>query len=356
MLNPFLICARYPVSYSFFNSLVTAYNNTHIFENFYTVFLNALLRNKHCRNVKPLEEFLQLEKAISLRQAVPNNPKDGGKEYAIFRSDNAIDGNGNNTNDFGNNSTGYTSFADGTMIGNNAIKYDENAEEIVPDVSAKSITASNNAMSAQDKWRKLFFNLRIKLKPKDIAVRCRLFEGVISGEEICAWLIRSSDTSTLYQQAANRNDACVIGQELVNSNFLYSICAGFVDQDVDEAPSSETSNEPDDNSASTKSSIDWFQRFADLPGFIYRFPIKSDTAGSYSLFGATLTVKIPIMTYADENESMKTTRESEMVDILPTNENTAVIPTNESVNNAGIHVKYIIDISHGGDSWQTARR
>lgn len=56
------------------------------------VFLNALLRNKYCQDVKPLEEFLELEKAQLLKQSVPLNPKDGGKEYAFMNLDSHGDG------------------------------------------------------------------------------------------------------------------------------------------------------------------------------------------------------------------------------------------------------------------------
>lgn len=59
-----------------------------------SIFLNALLRNKHSQNIKPLEEFLELEKAQLLKHSIPNNPKDGGKEFG-FRIDTYDNNNGN---------------------------------------------------------------------------------------------------------------------------------------------------------------------------------------------------------------------------------------------------------------------
>jgi hypothetical protein len=207
--------------------------------------------------------------------------------------------------------------------------------------------------------------MRIKLKPKDIAVRCRLFEGVISGGDICTWLIRSPDTDTSghqYQHANNRSDACIIAQELVICKFLCAVCAGFIDSENDELYDAHTDIDGDSSKEKDKRTADWFLRFNDMPGFIYRFPIKSDTAGSYSLFGATVVIRIPVMTYADESDSAKTTRDSTLTTVEMTNVNETNRETMSSAaggdasSNAGIHIKYIIDISHGGDVWQTSRR
>jgi hypothetical protein len=115
----------------------------------------------------------------------------------------------------------------------------------------------------QEKWRKLCFQMKIKLKPQDIAVRCRLFEGVISGGEIASFLMKKTSSSsssssattssssakdnqnnsnapsliqtvesTSYiETAKDRLEACKIGQELLSCGLLLVVCAGFIEEE-----------------------------------------------------------------------------------------------------------------------------
>ena len=76
--------------------------------------------------------------------------------------------------------------------------------------------------NTQEKWRKLFVSLRVRVKPHEVGVKCRLFEGVVSGAEITAWL-----TSSGYSHL----DACCIGQRLVECGLLVTVCSGYHTED-----------------------------------------------------------------------------------------------------------------------------
>lgn len=60
----------------------------------------------------------------------------------------------------------------------------------------------------QEKWRKLVFQMKMKLKPRDIAVRCRHFEGVISGGDIAKFLmygVNNASTTTTAGTSSSTN-------------------------------------------------------------------------------------------------------------------------------------------------------
>lgn len=204
-------------------------------------------------------------------------------------------------------------------------------------------------------------------------IRCRLFEGVLSGSEVSAWLIHSDNSSKdseidQYRHARDRFEACAIGQELLDCGLLLPVCAGFIDEEGDNEgeiddvqPPSKPGQEV--NPATAASLFEEKAIFSDMPGYIYRFPLKSGTAGSWSLFGAPVNVKIPIMTFSDEND--KYTRDTIGFSIFDAStvdgSNLLNINSEEqhgsgSSNSNAVHVKYLIDISHGNDSWQTTRR
>lgn len=192
-----------------------------------------------------------------------------------------------------------------------------------------------------------------------------------------AWLIHSDNTNESeadqYRHARDRFEACAIGQELLDCGLLLPVCAGFIDEDGDNIDGDNM--EVVDNSASSKpgaaitSLFEEKAVFLDMPGYIYRFPLKSGTAGTWSLFGATVNIKIPIMTLSDENDN-KYTRDTIGFSILDSNmveggTNAALMNINSedqqgsggnSNSNNAVHVKYLIDITHGTDSWQTTRR
>lgn len=310
-----------------------------------TIFLNALLKIKEGTVLKPVVDFLELDKAKSLvaklsesknidlekAEVVSNRPSENQDTLSIAESEIRQKPN------------------DNVISGNNSPKNQPTTRSNVQslmDVAEQD--AVNNPSNQQEKWRKLFYQMRIKLKPHDIAVRCRLFEGVISGGEIAAWLIRSTSVAevNVEQLASNRTEACAIGQELVTCGLLVAVCSGFIDEDHD-MHHFENEHEKGAEEAA---------KFSDMPGHIYRFPLKSGTAGSWSIFGATISVKIPTMTVADESDS-KATRDTVVLTIdnglLADTELDANTPSNATT---GGHVKYVIDITHGDDKWQTARR
>jgi hypothetical protein len=248
------------------------------------------------------------------------------------------------------------------------------------------MTASSQT-SGQEKWRKLFMQMRIKLKPHDIGIRCRIFEGVVSGEDVAAWLMRtagSQESSSNF--ARDRSEACAIGQELLICGLLMNVSAGFAGNDEEEK-GDEIASAVKNNPIVTKNTVpsfdptsscgDYnptiFSRFSVMPAYIYRFPGKSGTAGSWSLFGAHVAIKIPTMCLFEENENIKPSRDT--VGFLVSNN--AVFAEDIQVSAAGgdeisgegvvnsiatsttsaSFVKYFIDVTHGNENtWQIFRR
>lgn len=82
--------------------------------------------------------------------------------------------------------------------------------------------------SQQERWRKLFTNMRVHLKPTAIAIRCRLFEGVLTGADICKWLVQSQ-----YKYAQDSAEACTIGQELLACSLLLPVICGYQEDHED---------------------------------------------------------------------------------------------------------------------------
>lgn len=122
--------------------------------------------------------------------------------------------------------------------------------------------------------------------------------------------------------------------------------------------------------------------FSDMPGYIYRFPGNSSTGNSVgicTILGARICVKIPMLTLSDENEDSTPSRETTGFAIM----NQGIISTIQetdletigdddgmnsiesgggkktltpAVTSSTGHVKYLLDISHGEDKWQTWKR
>ena len=169
--------------------------------------------------------------------------------------------------------------------------------------------------------------------------------------------------------ARNRFEACAIGQELLDCGLLLPVCTGFLDEeDHEHADFNDVmDSNPQSNAISQSLLFEEKSKFSDMPGYIYRFPLKSGTAGSWSLFGAPIAVKVPYMTFSDDNDS-KSTRDTigfSIGDSMILDPNAAnlmnignedVATSGASSNNNAVHVKYLIDITHGDDSWQATRR
>jgi hypothetical protein len=358
--------------------------------------LNALLKFKNGPSLKPIIDFLELDKAKILlsRHALLDNgfvgetaiSRDSGERHSETQQ--SIITDSETTHSMKNIETGSSSPKNPIAAASNRGSQPLSLMDVAQN------DAENNPNNSHEKWRKLFYQMKIKLKPGDIAVRCRLFEGVISGGEIAAWLIRSTsaNASTISptesiiadQQANNRVEACAIGQELVTCGLISPVSCGFIDEEHEyELDGFETEVTTDRSSmiqikGPRSFNPEDLSKFSDLHGYIYRFPVKSGTAGSWTLFGgnhvflmncvvnyyflAPIAVKIPMMTIADENENMKSTRDTVILTIdsgllaAETDGDTAGNPTAPPTAAAGGHVKYVIDISHGTDKWQTVRR
>ena len=174
--------------------------------------------------------------------------------------------------------------------------------------------------NGQERWRKLFVNIRVHLKPTAIAIRCRLFEGVLTGADICKWLVQSQ-----YKYAQDSAEACAIGQELLACSLLIPVTCGHVEDhhslmglsddgyDSDEGSRSsdyESGRDSDvhaqpplEPSVATVAAVrgtaqqayyidpksDLALAFSTGAAYLYKYPSKSHTSesiGSFTLLGA----------------------------------------------------------------------
>lgn len=56
-----------------------------------------------------------------------------------------------------------------------------------------------------------------------------MYEGVITGADICKWLVQCQ-----YKFAQDSAEACIIGQELVGCGLLIPVCCGYEDFGYDD--------------------------------------------------------------------------------------------------------------------------
>lgn len=231
--------------------------------------------------------------------------------------------------------------------------------------------------------------MRVKLKPHDIAIRTRLFVGVISGAEVSTWLMKhycselvaaalenDAQSSDQPKPAQDRSEACAIGQELVRCGLLVAVCCGNKNDAISQAAAEEDrvaefgilqSTIHDDatgkkEAAETPTAV---AIFSDYPYYIYRFPARSATAGgvgSFTLFGAPVVATIPQWAYFEDNEELKSSRET--ISLVPA---TAVRgPLRSSLMGVGAqltgsaaggsHVEYLVVIKHAEEEWEIWKR
>lgn len=268
--------------------------------------------------------------------------------------------------------------------------------------------------SIQGKWRKVFLNMRVKLKPHEIAIRTRLFVGVISGAEISAWLMKhycselvaaalegndsASSHHDAFKHAQDRGEACAIGQELLNCGLLVPICrppsdsSGLGGDVAGEGGRSQRDVDPDDNefnellsmqSASTLISAASRERdvpaasdnnnnngngngaplFSDYSCYLYRFPARSATAGgigSYALFGAPVAVTIPEFAALDESEDAggrgtnAGIRDTTVLTLGGAGKRPSTILG--SIAGGSGTVEYLVNVRHADEEWQIWKR
>ena len=145
-------------------------------------------------------------------------------------------------------------------------------------------------------------------------MRCRVFEGVITGEDISRWMITS-----IYGYAHDSTEAALIAQGLLSAGLLCPMCVGYSDK-PDEVPTH-----------------DQALTFSPSRGYVYRYHQRSTT---FSLFGAGVSVSIPqwIQTDADGNVSCGRERE-----------------VDGSGGGAGF-IQYVVSVKLVDDSWTVCRR
>lgn len=189
-------------------------------------------------------------------------------------------------------------------------------------------------------------------------IRCRLFEGVLSGGDITAWLMRSATADTAGEvdrhSVIDRTEACSIGQELLDCGLLELVCSGFKDEESelydDHDGLIDSADQPDHFQSAFGDRL-----FSDMPGFVYRFPGKSGTAGCWTLFGAPIYVKIPTMTIVEDSD-IRSTRDTTTITLYEPSAGDIEGGDAPGPSGGNTHVKYVIDITHGGDIWQITRR
>jgi hypothetical protein len=154
-----------------------------------------------------------------------------------------------------------------------------------------------------DKWRLLFRNLRTKLRPREVPVRTRLFQGVFTGADVvtAVLLVLGDAREASSMGVEGRAGACLVGEALVGARKLVPVATGFL------GPSGAAS----------------IPLFADDSAFIYRF--DTSYVHDVTLFGAPVSVAVPP---GDGSRSKR------------------VDDTTE----------YCIVVTHGGASWTVTRR
>jgi hypothetical protein len=153
--------------------------------------------------------------------------------------------------------------------------------------------AQKESHAQKDKWRKVFMQMRIKLKPKAIAVRCRQFNGVISGEEVKDWLVHYVCADDL---GTNPMD---VGKEFLTSSLILPVTCGYHERKDDVTE--------EEYRMMLRSDMPQFEPIFEVAtSFIYKFPSRSATSmqGSCVLFGGGNThAGVPVHSFTKEKKS-----------------------------------------------------
>lgn len=396
------------------------------------VYLNALFRVEYHDNphIPVLLDFLSVPREFLFPVGGNTSSNPGGNT-----TNDALNGTGNDGLDANGGDGDMSGLSPLALVhehsdSGNKLSPKGSAGDLTPMAGEKSLMdmAHKQQLEAnqQEKWRKLVVQMKMKLRPRDIAVRCRLFEGVISGGDIASFLMRvhtnptttdnsatasssnaPSNTTETYEVARDRFEACHIGQELLSCGLLLPISLGFASDDDPHAhdddynfdvddditgglltssskkvkPNTTTSTGPSGGSGNNSADSDpnkhsqgkdFLPTFSDLPGFIYRFPGKSGTAGTCALFGTKVQVRIPVMDFADENDLNRPVGRETMA-LMATETGLAIATqldglggdSEHGVTNTasmaaaptqGSHVIYFVETTHGNDTWQVTRR
>lgn len=209
---------------------------------------------------------------------------------------------------------------------------------------------------------------------------------MFSGGDVAAFLIRSSASGAehQYQHAKDRFEACAIGQELLSCGLLVAVSSGYINEEEhhpaahDDHDGNHAAEGGDDKSTAqsdvAQRSMGGMPVFSDMPGYIYRFPGKQATGtsvGSWTLFGGNVVIKVPEITFAEDEENVKATRDTMGFaifssgtinvtkadnDALAAEAGAAPASTTPTGLTSGQHVKYLVSIQHGSDQWLTWKR
>lgn len=145
-------------------------------------------------------------------------------------------------------------------------------------------------------------------------MRCRVYEGVITGEDVSRWMVTS-----VYGYAHDANEAALIAQGLLNAGLLSPMCVGYKDE-LDAIPTREES-----------------YSFSASRGYVYRYHGRATT---FSLFGAGVTVSIPQFVQVDADGRVSSGKEKE----------------SDSHGSGAGYIQYIVSIKLVDDVWTVTRR
>jgi hypothetical protein len=156
-------------------------------------------------------------------------------------------------------------------------------------------------------------------------VRCRVYDGVVSGKDITKWLLTS-----VYKYALDYTEAQRIAQGLLEADLLTPVCAGYEDT-LQFTPTPTTIASATSTSASLPGSpvsaafcthegrqiivtdIETLATFKAHPSYIYRYPVRqggssststSSGLGAFSLFGHRVVTTIPTWFNAEAEPSL----------------------------------------------------
>jgi hypothetical protein len=171
-----------------------------------------------------------------------------------------------------------------------------------------------------------------------LQVRCRVFDGVISGADIVKWMVNPANN-----YAHDQTEACMISQGLVVADLLTPVCLGYRNiTDVDE-------------------DLEINQMFSNEKGYIYRYPGRSNRVGAFTLFGASVSVIIPrwIQVDGDGNFSAAGGKDNQGAPwsgagLVTIKKSSSTNPS--STNRSAGYVQYTMEVTVGDDHWEVIRR
>jgi len=188
---------------------------------------------------------------------------------------------------------------EGDGVGEMKVEVEE--EEEGRHKSATSTTPFESKVREVDEvtyLKRLVRRMRRALPCGDQSIRLRTFKGVVSGSEICRWLLDSRECSA-------RQEAVDLGVTLVTSGLLVPVVTGYNYDSAEEGNGGESSSSGRSNDI----------LFSDCRLFLYRFgdkigkqPFSQDDPEMVVVFGQPISVCVPKWRPAEGSEVTGTSK------------------------------------------------